>query len=514
MPRPLVLVILDGWGLSPETEGNAILSAQTPFFDSLMSQFPSASLHASGEEVGLPWGEMGNSEVGHMNLGTGRITQQDLPRINQAIEEGTFLNNEAILETIDYAERHNSNLHLLGLFSTGGVHSHLNHLLALLDLLKLRKFTRVFLHLISDGRDTPPKIISQDLLKLNNKIAQIGFGQIASVMGRYFAMDRDQRLDRTEKAYQVLTSERAPSAANIEDAINFSYNQNKSDEFIEPMAISGLPRIKDNDSVIFFNFRADRARQLSEKLIKSKKIFFTTFASYGFEPTPTIRVAFISPKLTNQLSMIFEKNKINQLHIAETEKYPHVTYFFNGGWESLFEGEKRIMVPSPKVATYDQSPEMSADKIATQFINYFNINSPSFSVINFANPDMVGHTGNLDATVYAVQAADRALGKITTNLLTTSKADLIVTADHGNAEQMINPQTKEIDKEHTTNPVPLILAFEGSKRHQPRVSLETKIALAAQQPVGVLADIAATIVGRMGFAKPPELTGEDLFKNL
>jgi len=514
MQRPLVLVILDGWGLSPEVEGNAILSAETPFFDSLISQFPYASLHASGEEVGLPWGEMGNSEVGHLNLGTGRIIQQDLPRINKAIEEGTFLNNEALLEAIDYAERKNSNLHILGLFSSGGVHSHMRHLLALLDLAALRKFSRVYLHLVSDGRDTPPRIILQDLPKLQAKITQLNFGTIASVMGRFWAMDRDKRVERTEKAYQTLTGNQGLQAASAEDAINNSYKINKSDEFIEPTAITGTPRISDNDSVIFFNFRADRAKQISEKLIKNKKIFFTTFASYGIEPTPTTRVAFISPKLTNQLAMIFAQNKISQLHMAETEKYPHVTYFFNGGWEALFDHEKRIMVSSPKVATYDQAPEMSADKIATQFTNYFNINQPQFTVINFANPDMVGHTGNLDATVAAVSAADRALGKIATNLLTTGKADLIVTADHGNAEQMINPQTGDIDKEHTTNPVPLILAFNGAKRGQPPVTLETKIALAAQQPLGVLADIAATIVSRLGFVQPEELTGQDLFKNL
>ena len=345
--RPMVLVILDGWGLSAETEGNAILGTPTPNLNRLLGSFPYGSLHAAGEEVGLEWGEMGNSEVGHINLGTGRVVLQDLTRINATIDQGLFLNNQALTETFEYVTAKNSNLHLIGLFSTGGVHSHLDHLFALLQMAKIRKFNRVYLHLISDGRDTAPKVILHDLPKLYAVIKEVGLGQIASLMGRYWAMDRDKHWDRTQKALDCLFNGSNLQAANIETAINEAYKFNQTDEFISPVAIRGIPRLKPGDGVICFNFRADRSRQLAEKLIERGDIFFTSFTSYGYEPTSLVKVAFFTPKAINPLAAVLEKNGLAQLHIAETEKYAHVTYFFNGGWEQPFNKETRILVPSP-----------------------------------------------------------------------------------------------------------------------------------------------------------------------
>lgn len=507
--RPLVLIILDGWGLSPVTEGNAIFSTPTPNFDKMLSLYPSTSLHASGEEVGLSWGEMGNSEVGHLNLGTGRVIMQDLPRINKTISDGTFFQNAELISAFKFAQENQSNLHLIGLFSAGGVHSHLDHLLALMDLAKKMSFQKIFIHLISDGRDTSPKVILKDLPKLEEKIQEVGFGQIASVMGRFYAMDRDNRWERTEKAFNVLQDPGAPKASSVRMAIDKAYTLGKTDEFIEPMAIEGTNRLSPNDAVIFFNFRSDRSRQLSSKIIGLKNVFFVSFTSYGYEPSPQVKVAFFAEKVLDQLAMRLANSKLSQLHIAETEKYPHVTYFFNGGWEMPFAGEERILVASPKVETYDLKPEMSAPEVTEKLIEYITREKPNFTVLNFANPDMVGHTGNMKAAQAAVSAVDSCLGKIANTLL--GQADIMVTADHGNAEQMINPQTGEVDKEHTTNPVPLILAFESKIKPNPQpVSIESKIGWAGQPPIGVLADVSATILKRLGLSQPSSITGQSL----
>lgn len=507
--RPIVQVIMDGWGLSPELNGNAVFSTPTPNLDKLISMFPFTLLHASGEEVGLEWGEMGNSEVGHLNLGTGRVVMQDLTRINKTINDGGFLNNSTLLETFDFAEAQKSNLHLLGLFSSGGVHAHMDHLFALMRLAKMRNFKNVYIHLISDGRDTAPKVILQDLEKLESLIKELGLGQIASVMGRYWAMDRDKHWERIEKAYNCMTKVGGPTAPDAKTAIEQAYKAGQNDEFIEPVAITNIPRIKANDAVIFYNYRVDRARQIAQKLIERGDLFFASFTSYGYEPTPKVKVAFITPKVSNQLGMILQKNNLSQLHTAETEKYAHVTYFFNGGWEQPFDGEKRILVPSPKVATYDLKPEMSAYELTKKFIAEFSASKPAFTVLNFANPDMVGHTGIFAATQEAIKAVDDNLGQLAAAVL-NSDADLIVTADHGNAEQMINPQTNEVDKEHTTNPVPFIIGFKDKIRQNALPSIETKIAWAAQPPIGVLADATATIVKRLGIAVPSEITGQSL----
>jgi 2,3-bisphosphoglycerate-independent phosphoglycerate mutase len=507
--RPLVLVVLDGWGLSPEIEGNAILSAPTPNLDKLISIFPYSSLRASGEEVGLEWGEMGNSEVGHLNLGTGRVVMQNLFRIDKSITDGSFFNNSTVLEAFNFVETKQSDLHLIGLFSAGGVHSHMNHLFSLMKMAKMRNFDRVYLHLITDGRDTAPKVALQDLEKLQKVINELGLGKVASIMGRYFGMDRDKHWERTNKAIDCLTGKSAAIVNSAEDAVKLAYEAKQTDEFISPVQIADTSRIKPNDGIIFFNFRADRSRQISEKIIEIGNIFFASFTSYGYEPTPFVKVAFITPKIDNQLGLLLSKANLNQLHVAETEKYAHVTYFFNGGWEQPFDGEKRILVPSPRVETYDQAPEMSAAEVTKKFIDSFKVDKPAFTVLNFANPDMVGHTGNFEAVKKAIKTVDENLGQIAATVL-NSGADLIVTADHGNAEQMINPQTQEIDKEHTTNHVPFVLAFKEFARPSLLPSMETKIAWAAQPPVGVLADATATVIKRIGLNLPTEITGQSL----
>jgi len=508
--RPLVLAILDGWGLSVETKGNAVFSTPTPNYDKLLSMFPSTSLHASGEEVGLEWGEMGNSEVGHLNLGTGRVVMQDLPRIDKSIADKTFFVNKELVDAFNYAKQNNTKVHLLGLCSSGGVHAHINHLLALIDLAKLQNFTEVYIHVITDGRDTAPKTILSDLPKLQAKITQTGVGKIASVMGRFYGMDRDKRVERTRKAFNILTSDSSPTAETIEKAINDSYAAGKTDEFIEPTKIGNTARIKSKDAVIFYNFRSDRARQISDELINIPEIYFASFTSYGHEPTPLVKVAFLADKVTDQLAMVLSSAKLTQLHIAETEKYAHVTYFFNGGWEAPFAGEERIVVPSPKVATYDLKPEMSADELTAKFIEYFQKNKPNFTVLNFANADMVGHTGILAATQKAVAKVDNCLGKLAQAVLNAG-GDLLVTADHGNAEQMINLQTGEVDKEHTINPVPLLLCFQEKINQRPvTVNLDTKLASATTEPIGVLADVTATVINRLGLNQPEIVTGQDL----
>jgi len=520
--NPLVLVILDGWGLTPNQEGNAILAVPTPNFDQLLSYFPHTSLHASGEEVGLPWGEMGNSEVGHLNLGTGRIIMQDLPRIDKSIEDKTFFTNGELLTAYRQVAQKKTNLHLVGLTSAGGVHSHINHLFALLDLAARQKINQVFIHMITDGRDTPPKVALNDLAGLEQKCRQLGVGKVASVMGRYFAMDRDKHWDRVQKAYETMfaASSEKPSA---QAAIQAAYDAGKTDEFIEPMAIAETPRIKDGDSIIFFNYRSDRAKQISASIINAdfksfpraviwKHYYFVSFTSYGHEPTPNVKVAFFAEKVSQPLAEMIAANNLSQLHIAETEKFAHVTYFFNAGQEKELPGEQRILVPSPKVATYDLKPEMSAAEVTDKFLAHFTANKPAFSILNYANTDMVGHTGILEAAKSAVATVDSCLGKLSFQVLSAG-ANLIVTADHGNAEEMINLQTNEVNKEHTTNPVPLILALGERRLNSPlAINLDCKMKLAAAPPIGVLADVTATCVDLLDLSQQPEITGQSLRK--
>jgi len=512
----VVLIILDGWGISPVFDGNATLSASTVFLFELLEKYPKTTLSASGESVGLPFGEMGNSEVGHLNLGTGCVALQDLPRINKSISDGSFYKNEALLSAIKHVKKNKSALHLLGLVSAGGVHSHIDHLFALLNLLVKEKIKDVYIHIITDGRDTPQKTALNYLAKLQGKLKNVKKGQIADVCGRYYAMDRDKHWDRIEKTYKVLVEEKGQKAKTAEEAIKNAYQRGESDEFILPTKISNTKTIRDNDALIFFNFRSDRSRQLAESLIASefggfkrdkflRNLFFVSFTSYGQEPTPLCKVAFFAEKMRGQLGAVFEKNALSQLHLAETEKYAHVTYFFNGGMEKPFVKEKRILVPSPAVATYNLKPEMSAKEVvqkASQEIGKYD-----FTVINFANPDMVGHTGDFKATVFALETVDRCLSL-------EHKKIVIITADHGNAEQMKNPKTGEIDKEHTTNPVFFILVDEKRKKKNNSFTKQDLINLAALQPTGVLADVAPTILEIMEIEKPDLMTGLSLISSL
>lgn len=515
--KPVVLVILDGLGLSATSEGNPLFTTPLPHLAYLLANFPSFSLLAAGQAVGLPWGEQGNSEVGHLNIGTGRIVEQDLPRITRSIQEGAFFQNPALLWLLDTVKKKRSALHLLGLFSTGGVHSHLDHLLALLELLKRQKFTnKVYLHLILDGRDAPPK----SALKFLEKIPAIF--PIATIMGRFYAMDRDKRWERTKAAYDALVDGVGEKAVSVKEAVENAYIRKETDEFTKPTVVVPEGRIKNNDGVIFFNFRPDRARQITEALTQPNftgfkrqsipDISMVTFTNFGSEPTPNIKTAFFANPTTVSLVETVAQNKLSQLHLAETEKYAHITYFLSGGKEKPQPGEKRVLIPSPKVTTYDKTPSMSASIITRRLILENKQKPYPFSVINFANPDMLGHTGNLKATGAALETVDECLNQIFKFFSPNSY--ILITADHGNCEQMLNPETGEIDTEHTTNPVPLILI----PPQEERVKGETKssnqkeglITLASQGSIGVLADIAPTALDILGIKKPETMTGTSL----
>lgn len=522
--KPVILIILDGFGLSPITDGNAVYLAKTPFFEWAIANSSAVSLHASGAEVGLDWGEMGNSEVGHLNIGTGRIVMQDLPRIDRSIEDNTFFANQVLLDLAAVVREKKSTLHVIGIASEGGVHGHLRHMIAVLDFAKREKLASVAFHLITDGRDTPAKQFEKDLPKLDKAIQQFGRGVIASISGRYFAMDRDKRWDRTQKAYHAMVLGEGRTARSAAEAIQIARQARESDEFIVPTVLvdgAGKPLapIEKHDAVLFTNYRSDRARQLATALTSTKFMdfprpgdpvsLFASFASYGQEASHSVKVAFFTPPVTNQLADVVAAGSLPQLHVAETEKYAHVTYFLNGGREDKFPKEERILVPSPKVATYDQKPEMSAAEITKKFVERLKHNPPAFSVINFANPDMVGHTGDIRATVRAIEAVDRCLATIA-DAASGAGATLFITADHGNAEQLINPETHEIDKEHTTNPVPLLCISAGSIKAQSEASKDIKVQFATQTPVGVLADIAPTVLEVLELPKPAEMTGQSL----
>lgn len=502
----IVLIILDGWGLAQIWGGNAIGLAKTPTMDFLSEHYPFAVLEASGQAVGLPFDEPGNSEVGHLNIGSGQIVYQGLPAINQRIKDGSFFKNPALEEIMGRASKENKALHLIGLTSDGGIHSHISHLFALLELAKKHSLKQVFIHTITDGRDSAPTSGIKYIQKLGKKIQELGIGKIASVSGRYFAMDRDNHWDRIEKVYEVLTSDQKQEAESAEGVIYNSYAKGVTDEFILPVKVGRGANISDGDSVIFFNFRSDRARQLVRALTKKdfnefkrpklqKDLHIATFATYQ-EGLP-VSVVFESKKIANPLANILTENKLTHLHIAETEKYPHVTYFFNGGIEKPFNGEQRILIPSPKVPTYDKKPEMSAREITEKALK--QTEKFDFTVINFANTDMVGHTGNMKATIKAVETVDGCLGKLIQKIL-DKDITAIITADHGNAEQMINPLTGLEDTEHTTNPVPFIL-------------ISQKNVAGKLSKNGRICDIAPTILKLLGLKKPESMSGESLLKN-
>jgi len=509
---PVVLIILDGWGYREEKEGNAIAAAKTPVMDSLWAAYPRTLIKTSGRAVGLPDGQMGNSEVGHLNLGAGRVVPQELVRISDAVEDGSLLNNRALVELCEKVRAAGGKLHLTGLCSEGGVHSHLSHIKGLLQLAKARGISEVCIHAITDGRDTTPKEGVEALGKIESYIAEVGVGRIATISGRYYAMDRDKRWDRVQRAYEVMTTEGAPDGRSAMDVLQASYAEGVTDEFAVPTRIA-RGAVASGDGVIFFNFRPDRARELTQAFVSPdfkgferqliEPLAFATFTQY--DPKLSVMVAFEPQNLNNILGEVISKHGLRQLRTAETEKYAHVTYFFNGGLEEPFAGEDRELVQSPMVATYDEAPQMSAAEVTDGVVTALEKGIYSFVVINYANPDMVGHTGRMDATIIAIETVDKCLGRLLA-AISKARGTAIIIADHGNAEQMFdedgNPWTA-----HTTNPVPFILV-EGEGLKIPGHG--TDVPLRAD---GCLADIAPTILELLRLPQPPEMTGRSMIRS-
>ena len=521
--RPTVLIILDGWGIAPPSPGNPVASAKTPTINWLIDTFPTMSLQASGEAVGLPWGEMGNSEVGHLNLGAGKIIYQSLPRISRSITDETFFSNAAFQKVFKHVRKNKSSLHLLGLTSNGGVHSSIDHLFALLELCKKEKIKNVFVHPILDGRDTAQDGALEFIKKLQDKIKELKVGQIATLTGRYYSMDRDNRWERIEKAFSAMVNGIADSYySDPLKAIQDSYQRKVYDEEFVPTVIGKVDNptatIKDKDGVIFFNFRPDRARQLAkafslpgfdnfERGAFMKNLFFVTMTQY--DKDLPVEVAYPPEILEYPLARVISEAGLKQLHIAETEKYAHVTYFFNGGTEKPYRGQDNILIPSPKVASYDKQPEMSGDQLTVRLLKEIKKNIYDFIVVNYAAPDMVGHTGNGPATLEAMEYVDGYLDKIIKMVLSTDGM-IFITADHGNAEEVTNLQTGEMDKEHSVNPVPLIAvgkAWEGQTLYK---DLIVDHDLSMLQPTGILADVPVTILTYMGIKPPADMSGNNL----
>ncbi len=506
---PLALIVIDGWGYSAAREGNAIELAATPFYDELCEKYPSTLLEAHGSRVGLPAGVMGNSEVGHLNIGSGRVIRMDVSLVDHEIETGAFFRNAVLTKAVEEASHPGRALHLMGLCSDGQVHSSLTHLYALLKMAKDHEVERVFVHCFLDGRDTPPSSAVNYVSALQRKLDEIGCGEIATVCGRYYAMDRDKRWERTQRAYDLLTKAIGYRSTDPIEAITESYARGVTDEFVEPVSIvrgdgSPVATIKNDDPVIFFNFRPDRARQLTRALaipdfnefpIEDRpRVNFVCFTMY--DNTFNLPVAFPPRQHRNVLAEVWGQTCVRNFRLAETEKYAHVTYFFNGGVEKPFHCENRLLVPSPKIATYDLEPEMSAFKVTDKVLRGIDDGETDVFVINFANPDMVGHTGKLDKTIEACQYVDTCLGWITKRIR-TARGITLITADHGNAEQMIDPLTGDPHTAHTTNPVPFHLIDEDSIGMKLRTG-------------GALEDVAPTLLGLIGLEKPSDMTGRDL----
>ena len=501
-------MILDGYGLNDSVKGNAVTEGKTPVMDRLMAECPFVKGNASGMAVGLPDGQMGNSEVGHLNMGAGRIVYQDLTKITKSIQDGDFFENPALLAACDNVKKNNSSLHMMGLVSDGGVHSHNEHIYGLLELAKKQGIKKVYVHCFLDGRDTPPSSGKEYVEQLVSKMQEIGVGEVATVMGRYYAMDRDNRWERVEKAYRALTEGIGEEASDGPGGIQASYDKDVTDEFVLPTVVmkDGAPTatVKDGDSVIFFNFRPDRAREITRTFCDDKfegfdrgervKTTFVCFTDYDVTIENKL-VAFVKEEITNTFGQFLAANKMTQARIAETEKYAHVTFFFNGGVEEPNEGEDRILVKSPKVATYDLKPEMSAYEVCDKLVEAIRSDKYDVVIINFANPDMVGHTGVETAAIKAIEAVDECVGKAV-DALKEVGGQMFICADHGNAEQLIDEGTGEPFTAHTTNPVPFILV-----NADPSYKLREG---------GCLADIAPTLIEMMGMEQPKEMTGKSL----
>jgi 2,3-bisphosphoglycerate-independent phosphoglycerate mutase len=508
MKKPVALVILDGWGVSKDKIGNAIDHASTPNFDRYMTTYPNTVVAASGLDVGLPDGQMGNSEVGHLNIGAGRVVYQQLTRITKSIKDGDFFENAALVKAMNNAKEGDRKLHVMGLLSDGGVHSHINHLKGLVDMAKEKGLDDIFVHAFLDGRDTPPKSAVGYIEELEKHMKEVGIGHIATVSGRYYAMDRDQRWERVEQAYNALVKADGLTAKSAVEAVEQSYEKGENDEFVLPTVVlngdTPTAKIAENDSIIFFNFRPDRARELTRALVdvefdgfKRERFDLDYVCLTQYDATiEGVDVAFGPETITNTLGEYVSAQGLNQLRIAETEKYAHVTFFFNGGVEEENKGEDRELIPSPKVATYDLQPEMSAHEVTDRLLSKLDEDKYDFIVLNFANPDMVGHTGVFDAAVKAVEVIDDCFAKVCDKIVDLG-GNVIITADHGNAETMLVAETNKPMTAHTTNVVPCILAGAGD------VSLRTD---------GKLSDFAPTILELLDLKQPEEMTGLSLIK--
>ena len=508
MKKPVALIIMDGFGHTTQKEGSAIDKANTDNLKRLFNEYPYTLISASGLDVGLPNGQMGNSEVGHTNIGAGRIVYQDLTRITKSIEDGDFFTNEVLCQAMDNGKEHA--LHIMGLLSDGGVHSHIDHLKALLKMAKEQGVKKVYVHAFTDGRDTDPQSAIHYVREIEDYMEEIGCGEFATVNGRYYAMDRDKRWERVEKAYNAMTLGEGETASSAGEAVENSYKAGNNDEFILPTVITkdGEPvgKICDGDSVVFFNFRPDRAREITRAIVSDEfsgfekspiKTFFVCLTEYDIT-IPNVHIAFKPASLTNTLGEYLAKHGKTQLRAAETEKYAHVTFFFNGGVEAENEGEDRLLIPSPKVATYDLQPEMSAPELVEKVMERIDEDKYDLIVVNFANPDMVGHTGSMEAAAKAVETVDVCVGKLVDKLNSVG-GSAIITADHGNAELMIDADTKKVITSHSTNPVPLIITGDEFKNVQLKSG-------------GRLSDIAPTILDMMNLEKPEEMTGHSLIK--
>ncbi|MHC1575715.1 MAG: 2,3-bisphosphoglycerate-independent phosphoglycerate mutase [Methanosarcinaceae archaeon] len=507
--RPLLLMILDGWGYSPTIEGNAVAAASTPNLDKLLEQYPNSLLQASGEAVGLPEGQMGNSEVGHLNIGAGRVVYQDLTRINRAIKDGEFYSNPVLLEAIRHVKEHGSKLHLMGLLSYGGVHSHMDHLRALIDLAKREGLDQVYIHAFLDGRDVPPNAALEDMKEHEIYCTSTGIAKTATVSGRYYAMDRDNRWDRTQLAYDALTTGKGLTAPDAISAVRESYARGENDEFVQPTVIvdnSGQPvaTIDDGDAVIVFNFRPDRARQLTYAFVDDDfegfereirpRVHYVCMTKY--DERLDVPLAYPPEEIRDTLGEVLSANHMHQLRIAETEKYAHVTFFFNGGVEKPFDNEDRALIPSPKVATYDLKPRMSAYEVTEELIRRLMSDRYDVIILNFANMDMVGHTGFFDAAVIAVETVDDCVGRII-QVLHEMDGSAIIIADHGNAEQMYNADIQQPHTAHTSNPVRCVAVLNDGN-----YTLTD----------GKLSDVAPTMLDLLGIEKPDAMTGTSLLQ--
>jgi 2,3-bisphosphoglycerate-independent phosphoglycerate mutase len=522
IPKPVMLIILDGWGVSQPYAGNAISQARTPIMDDLISHYPTMTIRASGEAVGLPWGESGNSEVGHLNLGLGRIVYQDLPRINKYISDGDFISNPVLLAAINQAKKNDSALHLMGLCSNGFVHASIDHLFALIALAAANGLEKVFIHAILDGRDVQLNSGEGFIKSIEEYAARQKVGRIATVAGRFYTMDRNNNWDRTALAYEAMVNGKGKTAESATAAIAKSYKEKVFDEEFVPTVIceNGQPigQIKEGDALIFFNYRPDRARQISKAFVmpemdkfkrgeRIKDLYFAAFTEY--EKNLPFQVVFPPETYNNSLGEVISKAGYKQLRIAETEKYAHVTYFFNGGNETKSPGEDHELIPSKPVASYDRVPEMSAPEITAKVVEYVADAKYDFILINFANADMVGHTGNMEAAIKAVETLDACVGKIVNSVLAKDGV-IMITADHGNVEVMFNMQTGMIDKEHTADPVPFILI--GKEYAGRSIGWMNAVSedMSTAQPQGILSDVAPTVLELMKIEKPEEMGGISL----